>query len=425
MKIRNVHFARGFASFYFDDQAAIKTGAPQDGFVYCGAPQTPGFDGIRQSGESVSIVLELENGALAEGDCAAVQYSGAAGRDPLFTAERFIPFLQERVAPLLIGRDVSRFRPNAAFFDNLETDGKRLHTAIRYGLSQSLLEATAIATGQMKFQVVCTEWTLPVIAEPLSLFGQSGDDRYAAVDKMILKRVDALPHGLINNVPKKLGETGAKLAEYVSWLSHRIRSLRTDPAYEPVLHIDVYGTIGLIFGNDPERIADYLVSLEKRADPFRLYIEGPTDAGSKEAQIDLLTRIRQALGRRASTVRIVADEWCNTYEDVVDFVDAGCCDMVQIKTPDLGSIHNTIDAVLYCKEREVEAYQGGTCNETDISARACLHAALATRPERVLVKPGMGFDEGMTIVANEMNRVLTIMNNREVRAHDWELLETV
>jgi methylaspartate ammonia-lyase len=98
---------------------------------------------------------------------------------------------------------------------------------------------------------------------------------------------------------------------------------------------------------------------------------------------------------------------------------------VQIKTPDLGSIHNTIDAVLYCKEREVEAYQGGTCNETDISARACLHAALATRPERVLVKPGMGFDEGMTIVANEMNRVLTIMNNREVRAHDWELLETV
>ncbi|WP_238986669.1 hypothetical protein, partial [Paracoccus sp. MKU1] len=79
---------------------------------------------------------------------------------------------------------------------------------------------------------------------------------------------------------------------------------------------------------------------------------------------------------------------------------------------DLGGIHNTVDAVLHCKAHGVEAYQGGTCNETDISARACLHAALATRPDRVLVKPGMGFDEGMTIVANEMNRVLAVLETR-------------
>src|SRR5690606_35552142 len=185
-------------------------------------------------------------------------------------------------------------------------------------------------------------------------------------------------------------ETGAKLAEYVGWLSQRIRSLRSDASYNPVLHIDVYGTVGLIFQNDAERIADYLASLEKRAAPFRLYIEGPADAGSKPGQIALLAAIRKALAARRSNVRIVADEWCNTYQDVVDFVDSGCCDMVQIKTPDLGGIHNTVDAVLYCKAHGVEAYQGGTCNETDISARACLHAALATRPDRVLVKPGMG-----------------------------------
>src|SRR3546814_20462223 len=101
---------------------------------------------------------------------------------------------------------------------------------------------------------------------------------------MILKRVSALPRGLINNVPNKLGEEGGKLAEYVSWLSHRIRNLRSDPAYRPTLHIDVYGTIGLIFDNDPERIADYLLLLEARADPFELYIEGPADAGSKRSE---------------------------------------------------------------------------------------------------------------------------------------------
>lgn len=36
-----------------------------------------------------------------------------------------------------------------------------------------------------------------------------GDDRYAAVDKMLLKGVDALPHGLINNVPDNTGYKGS------------------------------------------------------------------------------------------------------------------------------------------------------------------------------------------------------------------------
>lgn len=408
MKIKSVHLAPGYSAFYFDDQAAIKAGARQDSFVYTGTPLTEGFDQVRQCGESISILLELENGLIAEGDCAAVQYSGAAGRDPLFTADRFIPLLRDHVVPKLVGLDVDHFRENAVAFDALEIDGAPLHTAIRYGLSQALLDATAKATGRAKYQVVCQEWSLPQIAEPLALFGQSGDDRYNAVDKMILKQVAALPHGLINNVPQKLGETGGKLAEYVSWLCHRIRTLRRSPSYNPVLHIDVYGTVGQIFDNDADRIAEYLTLLERRAEGFTLYIEGPADAGSKDGQIALLKGICAALSARGSKVRIVADEWCNTYQDVVDFVDAGCCHMVQIKTPDLGSLHNTIDAVLYCKSKGVEAYQGGTCNETDISARACLHAAMATRPERVLIKPGMGFDEGMTIVANEMNRILAV-----------------
>jgi len=86
--------------------------------------------------------------------------------------------------------------------------------------------------------------------------------------------------------------------------------------------------------------------------------------------------------------------------------------MVQIKTPDLGSIHNVAESVLYCKERGMEAYQGGTCNETDVSARACVNVALAVRAERVLAKPGMGFDEGYQIVNNEMERTLTLLSAR-------------
>ena len=412
MKITQAHFVSGFSSFYFDDQKAIKTGAGQDGFVYVGKAVTDGFREIRQAGECVSVLLVLDNGGVAVGDCAAVQYSGAGGRDPLFLGKNFVPFLEKHIKPLLEGRTVNTFLANARYFDALEVEGKRLHTAIRYGLTQALLDATALSRNITKAEVILDEYQLPLVAEAVPLFGQSGDDRYAAVDKMLLKGVDALPHGLINNVPDKLGYKGEKLEEYIRWLVARVEKLRTNPDYKPSLHIDVYGTIGLIFDQDANRVADYIAGLEKAAGPLDLYIEGPVDAGSKDAQIEELGKITRRLKQLGSPIKLVADEWCNTYEDVVDFTDAQCCHMAQIKTPDLGGIHNIVESVLYCNRNNMEAYQGGTCNETDVSARTCVHLALAARPMRMLVKPGMGFDEGMNIVYNEMHRTLALLKAR-------------
>lgn len=63
---------------------------------------TPGFKSIRQAGESISVMLVLEDGQVAWGDCAAVQYSGAGGRDPLFLAEDFIPVIDKYIKPALV-----------------------------------------------------------------------------------------------------------------------------------------------------------------------------------------------------------------------------------------------------------------------------------------------------------------------------------
>ncbi len=415
MKIIKALFSAGNSGFFFDDQRAIKAGAGHDGFFYTGQAQTPGFDTVRQAGEAVSVILLLEDGSAAEGDCAAVQYSGAGGRDPLFLAESYLLMLRREIAPLLEGREAENFRENAIFIDQLKVDGKRLHTAIRYGISQALLDAAALAGKETKTEVVCRQWDLPVTPAPVPLFGQSGDDRYTAVDKMILKQVDALPHGLINNVDEKLGRRGEKLAEYVTWLKERIAAFwpgQNGDSDGPDLHIDVYGTIGIAFDNEVEAMADYLARLGERAGPHSLYIEGPVDLGEREAQIQGLAELKRALKRKGSRVKIVADEWCNTLEDIQAFADAQCCHMAQIKTPDLGSIHNVVDSVLYCQQSGIEAYQGGTCNETDLSARACVHLAMAARPERMLVKPGMGFDEGLVIVRNEMMRTIEVLNYR-------------
>ena len=57
----------------------------------------------------MSVQLVLENGQVAYGDCAAVQYSGAGGRDPLFLADEYIPIMQKYIVPLLKGRKLTTF----------------------------------------------------------------------------------------------------------------------------------------------------------------------------------------------------------------------------------------------------------------------------------------------------------------------------
>ena len=410
MKITNVVCSAGRTGFYFDDQRAIKSGAGHDGNFYIGAPVTDGFRAIRQAGESISVMLVLEDGQVAFGDCAAVQYSGAGGRDPLFLAEDFIPVIDKYIKPHLVGKEADDFRGLCAMMEAIQIDGKRLHTAIRYGLSQAILDAVAKATNRMMCEVVADEYGCTVSETPIAIFTQSGDDRYDNADKMIIKGADVLPHALINHVETKLGKKGEKLAEYVAWLRDRILANRTDDSYLPVFHMDVYGTIGAIFGNNNYvEMADYIEELGKIAKPFHLRIEGPMDCDvDVPTQMKALAGLTAELDKRGCDVELVADEWCNTLEDIKLFADNKAGHMVQIKTPDLGGINNTIEAVLYCKEKGIGAYQGGTCNETDRSAQVCVHCAMATQPVQILAKPGMGVDEGFMIVYNEMNRILAM-----------------
>lgn len=413
MKIKNVILSKSYTGFYFDDQKAIKQGAGHDGFMYLENPATEGFSKVRQTGEAISIQLILEDGSVGYGDCAAVQYSGAGGRDPLFLASDFIPFLEKNIVPKLIGEDVSSFRALAEKYDRMEINGKRLHTAIRYGLTQALLNACAVCNHLTMAEVIRKEYNIKETEyKPVAIFAQSGDDRYINADKMIIKEADVLPHALINHVETKLGNDGSILKEYVAWLRDRIIKWRANENYNPVFHIDVYGTIGIAFNNDVDKMTTYLMELEQVAKPFRIRIEGPVDTGDREGTMIALRDITKELEKRGSKLEIVADEWCNTLEDIKYFADNKAGHMLQIKTPDLGGVNNVAEAILYCNEKHIGSYCGGTCNETNISAQTTTNIAIACMADQCLAKPGMGVDEGYMIVRNEMNRVLAIANSR-------------
>jgi methylaspartate ammonia-lyase len=135
------------------------------------------------------------------------------------------------------------------------------------------------------------------------------------------------------------------------------------------------------------------------------------DVEEREAQVKALATLTKEVDTRGMGIELVADEWCNTLEDIKYFADNKAGHMIQVKTPDLGSIGNTVEAVLYCKNQGIGAYQGGTCNETDRSAQVCVHLAMATRPDQILAKPGMGVDEGYMIAYNEMQRILALLGS--------------
>ena len=410
--IAKVIASPGIGGFFFDDQTAIKAGAIRDGATYKGTAVTPGFKSVREPSESVSVLLVLSDGYIAQGDCASVQYTGVGGREPRFHARELATQIEQELGPRLVGMQVNVFRKAALEAEALIDELFESKRATAYGVSQALLNAAAHAAGHhLMAQVIKDEWNIAAPLAAVPIYGQSGDDRYTNVDKMIMKSVEVLPHGLINT-PELVGVDGIAIEEYIGWLRARISQLRVCDTYQPIIHLDVYGLIGAEAKGSLEHTANIIQRLERAAGPHELRLEHPIDAGSRDAQIETMAALRQMLKTRGSRVSIIADEWANTVEDVHLFAVAGATDMVQIKTPDLGSIHNAIDAIIDCQKYGIGPVLGGTCAETDQSARVTAHIGIATAVSQMLAKPGMGFDEGYNIVFNEMNRALRIAEAR-------------
>ena len=451
-------------AYYYDDLAALQSRSIPLPERYTAAPATPGFRHVREVAEAVSVGLALDDNQVAWGDCVAVEFSGQAGRDPIFRAEEGLATIQCTVAPALRSREITSFHELAAELDALVesveisrplpspkanrgpkevsrrdlltaparllrpegaegqedekavmervTVERRLHTAIRYGVSQALLKAVALTRGVTMAEVIADEWGLPLPDAMVPIHAQSGRERYHNADKMIVRQVASLPHALVDNIPEQLGQDGTELTRYARWLKARIHELGGED-YRPTVHLDVHGALGQIYENNLGRVLGQLYALEQAVQPYPLRVECPVIMESREAQIETMETLRDYVRLRKVNVQLVADEWANTLEDIRAFVEAQAADMIQIKMPDLGGVHNTVEAVLVCKSGGIGAFLGGSCAETDLSARVAVHVALATRPDLIMAKPGMGVDEGIMLVQNEMARTLAWIRARE------------
>src|SRR6201995_1914824 len=156
--IVDVMAASAEGAFFFDDQAALKAGAPPDGSATLGPPVTAGFAAIREPAEAVSVMVRLSDGHVAHGDCVAVQYSGVGGRDPVLRSAERAPLREGPVADALRGRPVASFRHLSACLDELMADVPAFGTGAAYGLSQALLAAAAHRAGQSMARTIQSAW---------------------------------------------------------------------------------------------------------------------------------------------------------------------------------------------------------------------------------------------------------------------------
>jgi methylaspartate ammonia-lyase len=402
--VRGILAAPARGAFFNDDQKAIRDGSIRDGFRYIGAPKTQGFTEIRMPARAITVGLVLDDGFVAWGDMMSVQYAAAGGRERLFDAREAIHLLETELGERLLLLEFKNLRAEMEWLFRPLGSGQPIPASVQYGISQAVIHAHAHVGITTMAEILAEAYELPVIPKAVPIYAQSGDDRHANVQKMILKRADILPHGLINS-RSVFGVRGQTFSDFAGWVATQVRQ-EGDDQYRPTLHFDLYGNAGIAFGGDPKRIASFIASVARRVAPYDLNIESPADYGSVHAQVEGFAQIRKELRAMGCGARIVADEWCDTLKDICAFAEAQAADILQIKMPDMGAVTHSLDAVLLCKKFNVGAYLGGSCTETDLSARLSVHVAVASQAAMQLAKPGMGVDEALTIVGNEQARLL-------------------
>jgi methylaspartate ammonia-lyase len=455
--IADVITVKGFGAHFHEDKAVLHHTHLPISKRYVTPTGTKGFTMVRQPAFSVSVGLVLADGRVTWGDCISSSFSALAGRQPIFDPDALIGAIRQTVAPLLVGQPLDRFRRLADDVSSLtecierpvprtqssprdstaprgltrrdllrlnlsrpdhaqeteETEFEAvdvpLHPAIAYGVSQALLAAVAADRGITCAEILVQEYGLVSDYASVPLVAQCGTDWYDGADKMIVRRIAALPHALIDDIPHQLAEDGSPFIQYVSWLRNRILELAPRD-YSPTIDVDFHGAIGALYDNNPGKMLGFLTRLSQVADPFAVRVESPIILSTLEDQIEALKKLREYVSWKKLPVQIAVDEWANTLPDVLKFLDADAVDMVHIKMPDMGGIQHTVEAILACKANSTAALLGGSCAETDLSTRISTHIALAAQPDLMLAKPGMGIDEAISITFNEMARA-----NAEIR----------
>ena len=369
---------------------------------------------IRQPARVLSIGLQLDSGETAWGDCLSVSFAGKSGRDQAIQASSAREAIQENSLLLAL----QKFKGNLLCEADagLAIEFPDWKPAIRFGVSQAMVNAVAVSNHCLATDVLQQALgSVAAIAAP-ALQGSCGSNWHDAVERMIVAGVKYLPQGQFENLAEELGADGSRLFSYISWLKERIAKLSpvslTGTNFPRVITLDFHGALGQIFNGNVNAIVDYIERLAKSCQPFDLHVESPVVEETFHAQVNKLSKLTEAIRSRGISVKIIADEWANSLDEIKILATQTVLDGIHIKMPDTGSILDSGRAVEVCKANGIFVLLGGSCTETASSAQLAAHLAMATGPNALLVKPGISFDEGFSLITNELAKIQSLRATR-------------
>jgi methylaspartate ammonia-lyase len=297
LKVEKIVLSVGLGSFLHGDSLAQQSGkAVLNGYTWIGEPMLPGFTKIQEKAQIVSLMLIMEDGTIAHGDCVDVAAAGFSGRDRVFLPHEHMDDIRKHVAEPLVGVDITDFRALAEQFDRPQANGRRLHTAVRYGVTQAILHAAALSRREQMVEVIARDYKAEgaeIETVMPRILASCMRDNHNLHERMIVKRADLLPHANFGLVDKHVGRDGQLFIDWISKFAARIKELG-DADYMPTLHFDVYGAFAKIFDYDLEKVADYLGRCKEAVSPYALMIESPIVAEqSREQQIDLYKQLHR------------------------------------------------------------------------------------------------------------------------------------
>jgi methylaspartate ammonia-lyase len=390
----------GIGGYWVNDQLAVQQGAAKDGFFFRGKPVLAGFSQIREPSNAILIVIKLADGQVAYGDCVTVLNAGYAGRPRPIRSE-WVPTVSARLSQAFNGSSYARLQDAFDAIDQVDLADidDTLALPVAYGVSQALLNAAALARHQPAARVLMDEFEAGGVERMPQIAGSAGGDWYNNVDKAIARRLAMFPQSAIQTAKEC-----EALPEYAGWIMRRLHEL-APPDYRPDMHFDFHSALGRMFENRVDAVGAYLAGIVATCKGLKVYFEDPMLASSTEEAIEQMARIRNWLESHGVDCGLIADQWANGREQMETFMAARVVHAMQIKMPDNGSLKNTVWALQQSRATGTLAFLGGSNNETDISSRATVHMGVAFGAWRMLSKPGMGFDEGVMVMTNELQRV--------------------
>lgn len=286
---------------------------------------------------------------------------------------------------------------------------RRLHPAIRYGVSQALLGAVAVVRGQAMAQVVSEEWGLDPPQEPVPLHAWCGYEAGHDLESALRHDVASLPGATIRDVAGQVGADGGHLTRYLRRLAEQITALTGDDD-RPAIHLDLAGALGQIAGQNPGHMLGHLYAWRMAAGPYPLRFEDPVLLDDPQAQAQALGTLHEYLRLRKIDVQIVAGRGIDGVNDLAAFLAgparAGrpAVDMIHVRMPRLGSLHNAVEAVLACRRAGVGVLLDG--GPPGAGARAAAHVALAARPDLLVARSAGDVSAAVGLARNDMARTL-------------------